>query len=207
MKHWSNWRSQPIILLVNRSHWLAQDLLVIHFCHLILFSGFFILRNPKLLSASLSPEVPTKKQHGKLQEEFWGCLTLSHSHLCSVLGGLCRFSHSLYRLTTEECMMFDALLPEALALISRLKKEFYSVLQEGEKVKQEKIKKKKRSQTYVTLWMEFNKKFFAFETQLANTSPGEGVYFGDTLKDEKTGMWHGQIKWHSIGPLKCSIRK
>lgn len=65
---------------------------------------------------------------------------------------------------------------------------------------------KKSWVTHVAFGVEFDEKLLSFEAQFANSSPWESIHFGNTLKDEQTGMGYGQIKRRSVRTLKTSKR-
>lgn len=77
--------------------------------------------------------------------------------------------------------MFDALLPEVLAIVAVVEVELDRVFVEA-----------------VVFRVQFDKELFALEAELANLSPRKRVYLGVVLKHQDSHVRHGQVKLYAF---------
>ena len=86
---------------------------------------------------------------------------------------------------SEERVMLDALLPEALAVVAILEIELDGVLVEA-----------------VVFRVQFHEELFASKAQLSYFGPGERVDLGVALEDEYAHVGHRQIQLHTLVVLR-----
>jgi hypothetical protein len=82
---------------------------------------------------------------------------------------------------TKECVVLNTPFPEVLGPVSRWEIEFDGVLVVSR-----------------SLGMELDEEFAAFETELADLRPGEGVDLHAALTNENAIVCNSQLKWCTI---------